>query len=144
MANHAHTWWYNRAPLKHVIITVIMTRVSYFLGFTVWCLITHWHFLFVCLRIKPLSEALADLYKLFNALKSELVELSANFNKVEAFVDDLQAGKFVPPTQRPVQALPPRLGAPRLALRSRLGPNRSNMAKLMSVRRRGRIATPRS
>ncbi|KPP59941.1 hypothetical protein Z043_122094 [Scleropages formosus] len=44
-------------------------------------------------RIKPLSEALGDLYKALNGLKEHLGRLTDKFDRVEAFVDDLQAGK---------------------------------------------------
>ncbi|CAJ1075135.1 hypothetical protein L3Q82_014141%2C partial [Xyrichtys novacula] len=60
-------------------------------------------------RIQPLSNALGDLYKQFNALKDELATLSAKFDSVEAFVDDLNSGRFAVP-QRPVQRLPPSVG----------------------------------
>lgn len=51
-------------------------------------------------RIKPLSDALGDLYTQFNTLKENLGALSAKFDRVEAFVDDLQAGKFPKPRPR--------------------------------------------
>ncbi|XP_046895086.1 uncharacterized protein si:dkey-282h22.5 [Hypomesus transpacificus] len=65
-------------------------------------------------RIQPLSEAMGDLYKQFNALKEELGRLTSKFDRVEVFVDDLQAGKLPPPPvwtapHRPVQRLPIRL-----------------------------------
>uniref|UniRef100_A0A3Q2ZF63 Si:ch73-127m5.3 n=1 Tax=Kryptolebias marmoratus TaxID=37003 RepID=A0A3Q2ZF63_KRYMA len=40
-------------------------------------------------RIQPLSDALGDLYKEFNALKVRLAELTEKFEDVEAVVDDL-------------------------------------------------------
>uniref|UniRef100_A0AAR2IT17 Uncharacterized protein n=2 Tax=Pygocentrus nattereri TaxID=42514 RepID=A0AAR2IT17_PYGNA len=58
-------------------------------------------------RIKPLSDAVGDLYKQFNTLKENLAKLTNEFDKVEGFVDELQAGKvprtsmWVPP-RRPV------------------------------------------
>ncbi|CAB1312999.1 unnamed protein product [Coregonus sp. 'balchen'] len=48
-------------------------------------------------RIPPLSDALGDLYKEFNALKERLGELTTKFEGVEAFVDDVRAGRS--PTQ---------------------------------------------
>ncbi|XP_035381633.1 uncharacterized protein si:dkey-282h22.5 [Electrophorus electricus] len=44
-------------------------------------------------RIQPLSEALSDLYKQFNTLKENLAKLTEKFDKVETFVDEIQAGK---------------------------------------------------
>ncbi|XP_036445142.1 uncharacterized protein si:dkey-282h22.5 [Colossoma macropomum] len=58
-------------------------------------------------RIKPLSDAVGDLYKQFNTLKENLAKLTNEFDKVEGFVDELQAGKvprtsmWMPP-RRPV------------------------------------------
>ena len=46
-----------------------------------------------CPRIPPLSDALGDLYKEFNALKERLGELTSKFEGVEAFVDDVRAGR---------------------------------------------------
>ncbi|XP_060883134.1 uncharacterized protein si:dkey-282h22.5 isoform X2 [Labrus mixtus] len=60
-------------------------------------------------RIQPLSDALGDLYKQFNALKDELARLSAKFDSVEGFVDDLRSDRFTLP-RRPVQRLPPSVG----------------------------------
>uniref|UniRef100_A0A673A1H3 Uncharacterized protein n=1 Tax=Sphaeramia orbicularis TaxID=375764 RepID=A0A673A1H3_9TELE len=44
-------------------------------------------------RIQPLSDALGDLYKEFNSLKERLAELTSKFEGVEAFVDDVRAGR---------------------------------------------------
>ncbi|CAK6965024.1 uncharacterized protein LOC104936237 isoform X1 [Scomber scombrus] len=44
-------------------------------------------------RIQPLSDALGDLYKEFNALKERLAELTTKFGGVEAFVDDVRSGR---------------------------------------------------
>ncbi|KAM4623494.1 uncharacterized protein ACJ7VT_004554 isoform 2-T2 [Polymixia lowei] len=53
-------------------------------------------------RIQPLSDALGDLYKEFNALKERLGELTAKFDGVEAFVDDVRAGRSpAPPRAEP-------------------------------------------
>uniref|UniRef100_A0A8C6T1U8 Uncharacterized protein n=1 Tax=Neogobius melanostomus TaxID=47308 RepID=A0A8C6T1U8_9GOBI len=40
--------------------------------------------------IQPLSEALGELYKEFNALKDRLVDLTSKFDSVEGFVDDIR------------------------------------------------------
>ncbi|XP_067271139.1 uncharacterized protein si:ch211-76l23.4 isoform X2 [Pseudorasbora parva] len=42
-------------------------------------------------RIQPLSEALDDLYKEFNALKTHLGELTEKFGPLETFIDELKA-----------------------------------------------------
>lgn len=47
--------------------------------------------------IQPLSDALGDLYKEFNALKERLVELTSKFDTVEGFVDDVRAGRKASP-----------------------------------------------
>lgn len=63
----------------------------------------------VCLRIQPLSDALGDLYKEFNALKERLAELTAKFDGVEAFVDDVRSGRKPAPPRgepRPAGSLP--------------------------------------
>ncbi|KAK0144080.1 hypothetical protein N1851_017559 [Merluccius polli] len=53
-------------------------------------------------RIGPLSDALGDLYKEFNMLKERLGELTAKFDGVEAFVDDVRAGRSpAPPRGEP-------------------------------------------
>uniref|UniRef100_A0A8L0DQ99 Uncharacterized protein n=1 Tax=Oncorhynchus mykiss TaxID=8022 RepID=A0A8L0DQ99_ONCMY len=44
-------------------------------------------------RIPPLSDALGDLYKEFNALKERLGELTTKFEGVESSVDDMRAGR---------------------------------------------------
>ncbi|KAM4691648.1 uncharacterized protein WCC33_016437 [Rhinophrynus dorsalis] len=46
-------------------------------------------------RIKSLSEALDDLYKEFNALKERLGALTTKFDGVEAFVDEMNAGRHL-------------------------------------------------
>lgn len=42
-------------------------------------------------RIQPLSEALDDLYKEFNALKAHLGDLTEKFGPIETFLDELKA-----------------------------------------------------
>lgn len=44
-------------------------------------------------RIQPLSEALDDLYKEFNALKSHLGDLTEKFVAIESFVDEIKTEK---------------------------------------------------
>ncbi|XP_053299952.1 uncharacterized protein si:ch211-76l23.4 [Pleuronectes platessa] len=44
-------------------------------------------------RIQPLSEALDDLYKEFNALKSHLGDLTEKFTAIETFVDEMKASR---------------------------------------------------
>ncbi|XP_056144274.1 uncharacterized protein si:dkey-282h22.5 [Lampris incognitus] len=88
-------------------------------------------------RIQPLSDALGDLYKQFNSLKEELGGLTAKFDRVEAFVDDLQAGK-IPPPQQFIQRLAPRVGLrPPLRARAR-GPEGGEVPRAMPVVKRGR------
>ncbi|XP_078136127.1 uncharacterized protein LOC144536741 [Sander vitreus] len=60
-------------------------------------------------RIQPLSDALGDLYNEFNALKERLSELTAKFDGVEAFVDDVRSGRKPAPPRgepRPPGSLP--------------------------------------
>ncbi|XP_062388657.1 uncharacterized protein si:ch211-76l23.4 isoform X2 [Sardina pilchardus] len=42
-------------------------------------------------RIQPLSEALDDLYKEFNALKAHLGDLTEKFGPIETFIDEQKA-----------------------------------------------------
>ncbi|MEE6527252.1 hypothetical protein FKM82_028504 [Ascaphus truei] len=64
-------------------------------------------------QIKALSEALDDLYKEFNALKERLGDLTTKFDGVEAFVDEMNAGrhlasqKLPPPDIEPAAPPPP-------------------------------------
>ncbi|XP_056152728.1 uncharacterized protein LOC130127183 [Lampris incognitus] len=58
-------------------------------------------------RIQPLSDALGDLYKEFNVLKERLGELTSKFEGVEAFVDDVGAGR--PPSLPRAEPRPPGL-----------------------------------
>ncbi|KAK9535155.1 hypothetical protein VZT92_007556 [Zoarces viviparus] len=89
-------------------------------------------------RIRPLSDALGDLYTQFNTLKDELGKLNSKLDSVEGFVDDLKYGKFALP-QRPVQRLPPSIGL-RSPLRAQMrAPVRGtiNGRPLIRARRRG-------
>uniref|UniRef100_A0A667X8H0 Si:ch211-76l23.4 n=1 Tax=Myripristis murdjan TaxID=586833 RepID=A0A667X8H0_9TELE len=44
-------------------------------------------------RVQPLSEALDDLYKEFNALKAHLGDLTEKFTAIETFIDEVKAGR---------------------------------------------------
>uniref|UniRef100_A0A3Q2Y029 Si:dkey-282h22.5 n=1 Tax=Hippocampus comes TaxID=109280 RepID=A0A3Q2Y029_HIPCM len=48
-------------------------------------------------RIAPLSDALGELHRQFNALKNDLASLSTKLDGVEAFVEGIKDGSF---TQR--------------------------------------------
>ncbi|XP_055050095.2 uncharacterized protein [Misgurnus anguillicaudatus] len=52
-------------------------------------------------RIQPLSEALDDLFKEFNALKAHLADLTEKFGPLETFIDELKTERSnanAPPT----------------------------------------------
>lgn len=70
----------------------------------------HTFFLFFFFRIQPLSEALDDLYKEFNALKAHLGELTDKFTPIETYIDELKAEKAKPT----VPVAPPRRGVTRV------------------------------
>lgn len=77
--------------------------------------------LFVFLfRIQPLSEALDDLYKEFNALKTHLGDLTEKFSAIESFIDEMKAGRANPaaagsaPAADPAPASVPRPGGRRV------------------------------
>lgn len=57
-------------------------------------------------RIQPLSEALDDLYKEFNALKAHLGDLTEKFTAVETFIDELKARQATAPAPGPAPAAP--------------------------------------
>lgn len=67
-------------------------------------LVTLFSFILSSTRIPPLSDALGDLYKEFNALKERLGELTTKFDGVESFVDDMRAGRS--PSQRRAEPRP--------------------------------------
>ncbi|KAM6905627.1 uncharacterized protein FYW49_015636 [Xenentodon cancila] len=52
-------------------------------------------------RIQPLSEALDDLYKEFNALKAHLGDLTEKFAAVETFIDEVKASRANSPAPAP-------------------------------------------
>ncbi|KAK7938727.1 hypothetical protein WMY93_002053 [Mugilogobius chulae] len=52
-------------------------------------------------RIQPLSEALDDLYKEFNALKAHLGDLTEKFTAVETFIDELKVKQASAPASAP-------------------------------------------
>ncbi|TNN71560.1 hypothetical protein EYF80_018246 [Liparis tanakae] len=86
-------------------------------------------------RIRPLSEALGDLYMQFNTLKDELRKLTSKLDSVEGFVDDLQDGRFARP-QRPQR--PPSAGL-RSPLRAQMRTPDRGMIKGPPLRRRSQI-----
>ncbi|MEQ2276058.1 hypothetical protein XENORESO_013066, partial [Xenotaenia resolanae] len=44
-------------------------------------------------KILPLSEALDDLYKEFNALKERLGDLTEKFTGIESFIDEVKSSR---------------------------------------------------
>lgn len=78
--------WSNQLPLKKIPLVVSF---------------------FFC-RIQPLSEALDDLYKEFNALKSHLGELTDKFTAIESFIDDLKINKEKEKANTPAPVTPVR------------------------------------
>ncbi|KAM6914458.1 uncharacterized protein PEZ65_014837 isoform 1-T2 [Lycodopsis pacificus] len=64
-------------------------------------------------RIQPLSEALDDLYKEFNALKAHLGDLTEKFTAVETFIDEVKADRTAP-APAPAPAPVPRQTARRV------------------------------
>ncbi|KAK9534532.1 hypothetical protein VZT92_006972 [Zoarces viviparus] len=58
-------------------------------------------------RIQPLSEALDDLYKEFNALKAHLGDLTEKFTAVETFIDEVKADRINNANAGPAPAPPP-------------------------------------
>ncbi|XP_061761636.1 uncharacterized protein si:ch211-76l23.4 [Nerophis ophidion] len=65
-------------------------------------------------RIQPLSEALDDLYKEFNALKAHLGELTEKFTTMETFMDEVKASRTAGTGQNPVSPLATRPAARRV------------------------------
>ncbi|KAG8129218.1 hypothetical protein E2320_015912 [Naja naja] len=65
-------------------------------------------------RIKPLSDALDDLYKEFNALKEHLGGLTKRFEGVESFVDEMNKRQKLSPAKPFIRAA--QLGEKRAAL----------------------------
>lgn len=70
---------------------------------------SHFPFSLHLSRIRPLSDAVGDLYSQFNTLKDELGKLTQKFDTLEAFVDDLKDGRLTLPP-RPAQRLPGAVG----------------------------------
>lgn len=83
-------------------------------------------------RIRPLSEALGDLYMQFNTLKVELGKLTSKLDSVEGFVDDLKDGRFARPQR------PPSVGL-RFPLRAQMRTPDRGMIKGPPLRRRSQI-----
>lgn len=48
---------------------------------------------FTVFRIQPLSEALDDLFKEFNALKTRLGDLTDKFTAIETFIDEVKTSR---------------------------------------------------
>lgn len=89
-------------------------------------------------RIRPLSDAVGDLYSQFNTLKDELGKLTQKFDTLEAFVDDLKDGRLTLP-HRPAQRLPATVGL-RSPLRAQMRAPVREIIKapaLIRARRRG-------
>lgn len=87
-------------------------------------------------RIRPLSDAVGDLYRQFNTLKNDLAKLTSKFDGVEAFVDDLKHGR-VSVRQRPAQRVLPNVGL-RSPLRAQMrSPVRGIMNRPALITRRG-------
>ncbi|CAJ1075593.1 uncharacterized protein si:ch211-76l23.4 [Xyrichtys novacula] len=59
-------------------------------------------------RIQPLSEALDDLYKEFNALKAHLGDLTEKFAAIETFIDEVKANNANTSPANPAPAAVPR------------------------------------
>lgn len=103
--------------------------------------------IFVCLfslhasRIRPLSDAVDDLYRQFNSLKEDLGKLISKFDSLEAFVDDLKDGRV---TRRQVQRPLPYVGL-RSPLRAQMrAPIReiTQERALTRTRRKGPLQRP--
>ncbi|XP_026181150.1 uncharacterized protein LOC113141132 isoform X2 [Mastacembelus armatus] len=81
-------------------------------------------------RIQPLSEALDDLYKEFNALKSHLGDLTEKFAAIETFIDEMKAARTNNPnadaapglTPAAAPASIPRLGTRRVVRKKNVTP----------------------
>lgn len=90
---HTHT-----RKTKHCAMTQLpLPHTWQHLLWNHWALESQTFFLYFCYnihRIKSLSDAADDLYNQFNTLKDNLAKLSNKFDKVEDFVDELQAGKI--------------------------------------------------
>ncbi|XP_034046386.1 uncharacterized protein LOC117527975 [Thalassophryne amazonica] len=71
-------------------------------------------------RIQPLSDALGELYKEFTTLKEDLGRLTNKFDRVEAFVDDLQDGRLTLLPRAPQRPPVPQRFPHRAGLRSPL------------------------
>ncbi|XP_040927826.1 uncharacterized protein si:dkey-282h22.5 [Betta splendens] len=88
-------------------------------------------------RIRPLSEALGDLYRRFDSLKGDLGRLAAKLDGVEAFVDELSDGRL-PAPRRPAPRTPPG-GGLRAPLRAQMkSPDRRVLTMRARRRRPGR------
>lgn len=73
-------------------------------------------------RIQPLSEALDDLYKEFNALKSHLGDLTEKFVAIESFIDEIKTEKASNTNSNAAPAPSPGLGPIRRRLIKKKAP----------------------
>ncbi|XP_071383421.1 uncharacterized protein [Centroberyx affinis] len=64
-------------------------------------------------RIQPLSEALDDLYKEFNALKAHLGDLTEKFAAIETFIDEVKTERAATANAGPAPAPGPGPGPAR-------------------------------
>ncbi|KAG7460219.1 hypothetical protein MATL_G00219090 [Megalops atlanticus] len=87
-------------------------------------------------RIQPLSDALGELYKEFDALKGRLGELTARFEGVEMFTDEIRAGKVHGPP-REERPAPPRQESPALPPAGGLKQWRRNRIMVRRINRPG-------
>ncbi|XP_050929659.1 uncharacterized protein si:ch211-76l23.4 [Lates calcarifer] len=68
-------------------------------------------------RIQPLSEALDDLYKEFNALKAHLGDLTEKFAAIETFIDEVKAARANNANANAGRPPPAPAGVPRQPIR---------------------------
>ncbi|KAJ8367263.1 hypothetical protein AAFF_G00323800 [Aldrovandia affinis] len=88
-------------------------------------------------RIQPLSEALGDLYTEFGSLKKRLGDLTARFEGVETFADEIREGTIRIPPRRVERRppLPPRGVSSSLRTAEGLAQWRRNRALVQNIKR---------